>query len=85
MNANTPDDWTPEQNSLFARLHKLMSESQSIFMHPNAPRLGAAEWATVAWNSAWAAAEMIGRDGELKFCDSETGEELAAERTGMLQ
>lgn len=85
MSADTPEEWTEEQNSLFTRLHKMVSETQSVFMHPDAPRLGDKEWATVAWNVAWTAAHMLGSDDPMVFVDADSGEELAIENPGVLQ
>jgi hypothetical protein len=85
MSADIPSDWTSEQRALFSRLHKLMTESQSVFMHPDAVRLSDEHWSTVALNAAWTAAEMIGSDDKIVFRDRETGEVLATEHEGELQ
>lgn len=85
MSADTPKHWTAEQNELFGRLHKLMTESQSVFMHPDAARISDEHWSTVALNTAWTAAVMIGSDEPVVFRDPETGEVLASEHDGELQ
>jgi hypothetical protein len=85
MSTDTPKNWTSEQNALFRRLHQLMTESQSVFMHPEAARLSDEHWSTVALNAAWTAAEMTGSDDKIVFRDGETGEVLASEHDGELQ
>lgn len=85
MSPDMPKDWTSEQRALFCRLHKLMTESQSVFMHPDAERLSVEHWSTVALNAAWTAAEIIGSENHIVFRDIETGEMLATEHDGELQ
>lgn len=82
MDGEMPERWTDEQSALFVRLFKLMCESPSIFMGDAEIEEG--QWETVAWNAAWAAAEIAGSDDPIMFRDDE-GEVLAAEQIGTLQ
>lgn len=77
-----PERWTDAQNTLFVRLFKLMCESPSIFMGD--VEIDEDDWETVAWNTAYAAAEIAGTDDPILFRD-DSGEVLAVEQIGTLQ
>jgi hypothetical protein len=84
---DTPDDWTDEQNRVFTRVHRFMSENPAVFMRPGEPLLSAETWGTLAWNAAWFSAQALIDDELLTIVASDDDETvLASEReTAMVQ
>lgn len=61
----TPEDWTPRQKRVFARLFERMLKDQQLYQHPQA-RVKHEHWKTTAWNLAWTVANELGQlEGEL--------------------
>lgn len=75
--ADTPEEWTDEQNQLFVRVYRFMIANQSGVRHPDSQEIAPAQWQTICHNSAWAAAEMLETD-DLTILDTETEQVIAS-------
>ena len=51
--------WGAKGRTTFNWLYKLMMESPDLFNHPKAVKMKPAHWKTVAWNTAWLAADAV--------------------------
>jgi len=78
---DTPDEWTHEQQALFVRMLRFMSENPGVFQHPDATPVPLKHWECIAHNASWHAADVMGLDAEtaLVIVDADTDEELARE------
>ena len=80
--ADTPDDWTDEQNALFVKLYKFIIANQPAMKHPDAPSLPPEHWQTIAHNTAWSAAEFLDAD-DLTIRDADSDEVMAWSPKGL--
>lgn len=85
MSQNTPDHWSPDQDRVFSRLYRFMSEHQPLFVKPGATAMPDDEWSTLSWNASWMAAEAMDPDSNVVVVDADTDEELAREHDGAMQ
>lgn len=74
----TPDNWTNEQNTLFARVYRHMEANQLVFTHPKAARVTNEHWQTTCWNAAYFAAACV-EDEDAWIHVNEEGDVLGAE------
>ena len=51
--------WNAKARETFNWLYGLMMDQPSLFNHPKAIKQKPAHWKTVAWNSAWLAADAV--------------------------
>ena len=48
--------WSVYARAIFNSSYKFFLSNQDLMRHPEAPRLPAKLWKTIAWNAAWIAA-----------------------------
>lgn len=51
--------WRKRARVTFNWLYGLMMKDPDLFNHPKAIKMNAAHWKTVAWNTAWLAADAV--------------------------
>lgn len=51
--------WSPQARETFDWLYGLMMKSPDLFNHPKAVKMKHAHWKTIAWNTAWLAADAV--------------------------
>jgi hypothetical protein len=51
--------WTVDGRNVFNDLYDTVLNGQSIMKHPNHNVVAPNHWETIAWNSAWLAADFI--------------------------
>lgn len=51
--------WTVKARETFNWLYGLMMDDPNLFNHPKAIKMNPRHWKTVAWNSAWLAADAV--------------------------
>lgn len=51
--------WPAKARETFNWLYGLMMDSPDLFNHPKAIKMNPAHWKTVAWNTAWLAADAV--------------------------
>ncbi len=49
--------WSLNARGVFNELYACMRDNQRIFLHPAQDKITPRRWKTVAWNSAWMAAD----------------------------
>lgn len=79
------DDWTREQQALFARLFRFMSTNQAAFIPPTRPQLSAEHWDEACHRIASLAADMLCSSSEPYICSDYRGRVIGIEPTGPLQ
>lgn len=51
--------WGERAQATFCEVYSLMMQRQELFTHPQAIKQKAQHWKTVAWNTAWIAADQV--------------------------
>lgn len=54
--------WSEAARYMFNLHHAGMLLAQDMFLHPNTKSIPGEEWGTIAWNSAWFAANAVDTD-----------------------
>lgn len=53
--------WGDKAREVFNSLYYTLLHNQSVVTHPNQDPLPKSHWNTVAWNSAWLAADAVAK------------------------
>lgn len=51
--------WSEDSQEMFVNMYDYILPNQTIFSHPNMIPMPEAEWKTIAWNTAYMAADFI--------------------------
>ena len=51
--------WKDEEKQLFNDVYSYMYDNQELFLHPKQKAIDHLHWKTIAWNSAWIAADYL--------------------------
>lgn len=51
--------WSAQAKAVFNELYALTLANQGIVTHPKAAKMPPEHWATIAWNTAWLAADAV--------------------------
>lgn len=52
-----PKKWSPNARRVFDHVFDMVRVNQRVFTHPKMPPMPKDQWSTIAWNTAWIAAE----------------------------
>jgi hypothetical protein len=53
--------WNETAQRVFNETYRDVRDHQDVFSHPKAPKHTREQWRTVAWNSAWIAADSANK------------------------
>lgn len=51
--------WSIAARLVFNVIYSTVYDNQQLITHPRTPKIKAFEWKTIAWNSAWLAADAV--------------------------
>lgn len=51
--------WSPDARAVFNRVYEFVHDNPRLMTHPKMEKVAPAHWKTIAWNSAWIAADAV--------------------------